>query len=274
MCVLQEQRAKYLSDIETMLIVALDADYDWVAPKRIDYRGKLVPHASSGLVYANAKPKKMYTFDAMDETRQGFICHPDLLIAHPKELLGDRTELIHVAGDKITWRCYIRMERQPKGVASVGAVDAWYEVHVRNIALSGEPIDYVRDVAAFNRKGFPVPTKLKGAISIDMEHAECAFATAHVVDDSHRSDALLAEVSEKNSIRFSVPSSSYKEFFKLREAPRRTGTGRRNPILHWCSKHMRTRGGNTFEVRGHRKGVESVTIDRLNLTLQPAPCWK
>ena len=78
---------------------------------------------------------------------------------------------------------------------------------------------------------------------------------------------MIAEASFGSSILFPVGMDAYKEFFSIREAPRKTATGRKNPILHFCQKYVK---GTGKKVEGHWKGTDTIYVDGLGLRIHPS----
>jgi hypothetical protein len=90
-----------------------------------------------------------------------------------------------------------------------------------------------------------------------------------IIEDAHRKNAVLARAKESVEIIFPIGADAYKDFFLLRDGPRETPTGKRNPILHWVKKHIRhVSETKAIEVKNHCRGINEVVINGMSLSIE------
>lgn len=196
----------------------------------------------------------------------------DMLIIDPIAELEKGIETASIFEGVFTWVKMILCRKKPKMINTFGRAFAWVEVHVRNLDEKGNE-DYFLECYPVNRKGVVMPYKIEGwNLSDDYRRKRGqVIARCSMLEDYNRAGAIKAKAEIEDgglSIRFPLEQGKQKEFFKLRDAPRETPTGRLNPIIHFCSDHIRNRNGETVKVSGHWRGREKITIDGMTLTLE------
>jgi len=200
------------------------------------------------------------------------------LIDHPSDIVGKRLEA-GVFSDTYAdfrWMCFKPLPSRPRhALAFGGKPKFWFELHNRKIGLNGVG-DYNRNIAALDADGEPLLTGVKGQVEpLSKEAGEQLLLTCSVKEDALRSNSFLVSISEGAELLFPVGVEAYQDFFRLRDAPKNTSSGRRNPIIHWVSKHMRkAQNGRPHEVREHKRGTETVEIDGIKATLHPNRPWQ
>ena len=91
---------------------------------------------------------------------------------------------------------------------------------------------------------------------------------ASMIEDSHRSNTMLAAVKDATEIKFPVPLDDYKDVFADRDGP--MNGARRKAIVHWVARHLRNSiRGKEHSVKRHTRGVQEFTIDGLRIRLTP-----
>lgn len=217
-------------------------------------------------------PRDMYTtIVAEDDTDHYrlFTTDMDQLVCDPVKLIGARSETVIMGDNDIRWLCMVPMSAPRGVVALTNQKVKWYAKHVRVIT---------RDLREVYER-FPIPiadgripeVKFLGwsqsTKEVMEEQREKVALHLSMIEDAIRKNAVLATVEEHTKLRFAVSDEAYKDFFALRDGYRNTPTGRRNPILHWCARHLRkSRAGNSTVI-GHERGNETLIHGNLQLSL-------
>lgn len=272
-----------IGDLETLLIFMLESggrkgEKDtWMGnkekqqnPDRAKNYKLFISDASSVLGLPDRSPHRSYTFDACDDERLLTYSH-EYLMTHPKEIIEGGAETVMLCENNIVkWSGIYPMNRRPKRASCLGKADCWFELHYREGNSATGWSEYHKHIAAIHSSGRPLPVQITGQHEPpNIFNSEMVIGACSVVEDAHRSNAVLATISADSEIILPVHQDIYQEFFRLRDAPRNTATGRRNPIIHMVASHMRTRGEKSFNVKRHYRGVESITIDGLSVSLEP-----
>lgn len=222
-------------------------------------------------------PKEMFAYDANSAERL-YTCSLDHLVVDPEIAIGRGIEVALLCEDgSFKWTKVMPMPA-PRGlVAMTNKKPRWFAYHFRHIMpnLKGEYI--VRPIALVD--GAPVLLKPLGMHGFDAqadkdEMTEQLAITLSIFEDAIRSNCMMATVEEHAKLIFPIDQSAYKDFFAIRDGYKNTPTGKRNPILHWCSKHIRSRAGKVFEVTGHQKGAEQMVHGNMKLTIEPGPGYQ
>lgn len=213
-------------------------------------------------------PESAYTFD-MTDTDRLLTTDKDYLSGHPKEILGNRSEIILLFEGNLKWSAVKRLNKLPEGVSVLGKVDCVYERHYREVDLSGKNIAYSKSIVVLDKTGNTLPTMLRGQAPFDakFEQSQIVLA-ASLVEDCVRSGTMLARVKDEIEIKFPVPVDNYKEMFAGRDEPL-TPKGNRKAILHWVRKHLKSNNNKSWDVKKHIRGVQEFTIDGLKVVIEP-----
>jgi hypothetical protein len=261
---------KPTENLETMLIMALDANaeanYGWVKTHRGARVCQEVQSMTRLLGFAPMMPKKAFALAVADDDRLLSSSVTDLL-THPDDVFGRRSEvmLFDESTNRLKWMGLRRMNARPARIATTGRVRSWYECHWRVVMMDGSST-YDTGIIAFGENGGPVPCRFMGEwFSEPRDHASAILA-ASIIEDVTRPVAMLATVTDRVSVSFSVPTDDYKEFFADRNGPW-AESGRRRPILHWVAKHLRGDPDRSWPVKGHARGVRDFTVDGLSVTI-------
>lgn len=254
--------------LETLLIMALEK------PKEISlswHRDGLGESRSAidMFPFDDAMPSCAYTFDAADDDRI-FGDSLDYLIHHPADTIGTGKEVYFIDDNTIKWSLIEPTRRPAKGFACLGRADKWYAAHYRLASTVNGWFDYVKAYLAIDAKGNPLPVKFMQQKNWKVEHDLIQIhMMCSLIEDAHRAGAVLASVSDQAEIRFPIGGDAYKEFFSLRDGPRETPTGKRNPIIHWVSRHIRkTQTGGFSDVKQHLRGRHEVTINGIHASVE------
>jgi len=204
---------------------------------------------------------RLYSFDYRD------------LTAKPWEILGRRSEVVLPKWEKgeVWWTCMQQIKHAPEGVSAWGRAAAWYVRHVCVADPSSGWTAYSRRVVAFSASGAPMPVRYAGVRAGDgaSNDGEIAVGDCSIIEDTLRARAVRAHVGAECALTFALDYDAYQDFFRLRDGPKQTPTGRRNPIVHWVEKHLRRmRSGKTFPIKSHSRGTESVDIGGISATLK------
>lgn len=261
-----------LSEIETMIIMSLDANntISNSAGSLRDNNGGVFVISDQGdlLGFDNMLPKSAITYDISDDRL--FTTHPDYLLAHQSEILGDEAEVVMFAGGIMKWRGFRRLKKAPKGVATIGKVSHWYEMHQRFTGMNGFT-QYFKRAIPISASGKILPASIQGQwVCGPKDEGIVLNLCCSVIEDSQRSGVMVASVKESTEIKFPVPIADYKDVFIGRDGPL-LQSGRRKAIIHWVASHLRSRQkGNTTEVKRHIRGVQSFVIDGLSVVIEPS----
>lgn len=264
--------------LETMLLLLMDGTHSayMCSDGRSEFHVKKGKrgNAFEGIAYDITEriasdamlPESVFTAD-LTESRYLAIT-PDLLMAHPAEIVGDNIEAALFCADYIKWQGFRRCNA-PKHVAVAGKVVAWLEHHYRIIRPDGNS-SYQKGFIPLDSSGRAVFAKMDGLIVCRPDESTLNLCGAcSIVEDANRSNAMLASVKDAVEVNFPVPLNAYQEIFALRDAPM-SMAGRRKAIVHWVTQHLRhSTRGNEFAVKKHTRGVQEFTIDGLRIKLTP-----
>lgn len=245
-----------IDDIETLILMALETD---------NINKLFSVHNTEGM-----QPNSMYTSDICDKNRAD-ASSPEDLLYHPSEVLGAESEILLIDGDKFAgWMGFRQLPKKPKGLTYFGKASHFYEINSRAVFTTGKR-EGVNTVVALDKVGRVIPstfTLRHGKKSSDPTGTTLLCNACSVIEDAHRSNAMLATVKEGKEIKFPVPLDDYKEVFSNRDAP--LVNGNKKAIVHWVAKHLRqTPTGKTTTVKKHVRGVKDIVVDGLTINIQP-----
>jgi len=266
-----------MDSVETMLIMALEGFKKPVSTRHID---KIISASQSVggaielqdqgdyLGLDDALPNSMFSFDMVDEDRLIATGSNDLL-QHPKEILGDESQIVMLAGDTCKFTALRKISKPPKRLAILGKPDCFYELHFKFIDIAGNVVSKKR-IVPFSKAGTPLLTKYMGNFVCDPRHEGMhSIICCSIIEDALRTNAMLATIKDHCEIKLPVPLDSYKEIFALREDPRHEN-GRRKAILHWVRSHLRKhKSGKVSKVDKFNRGIHEFDFDGLTVTLEP-----
>lgn len=265
-----------LDQLETMLIMALDLKLDdkSINATGRDARGSKIDTGDL-LQFDNMTPNVAYTFDlcdeedANDEYAREYSSSPSLLLNHPTDIIGRQNEIIMFDTEHgmLQWIGARKLPRRPKGIATTGKADMFYELHYREISLNGCEI-YNKRIIALRKNGRPVTAFIKNSPISMTEDIYSFFIMCSMIEDTHRSNAMTATLKEHTSVKFSVPLNDYQRIFSDRDGPFKSG--KKRAILHWVAKHLRQSvKGKTHTVKQHTKGISNFKLDGLEINIAP-----
>ena len=266
-----------IDQTETLIAMALCANQD-AGSKGFNPQGRgsnrngevwQASDAGELLRFDAMTPSSSYTVDMSDDNRI-YAGDNRLLLAHPGEIIGDNSEIM-VLDDSGTlkWMGFRRIPRLPRGAVAVGKYSHAFEYHFRMLYADGTNGSYMRRLVLLNKEGNGVQVKVRGCFLNGGIEALGTTIAASIIEDAHRKGAMLASVSDSVEIKFPVPLDDYKEVFSHREGPL-TPSGRRRSIIHWVSKHLRSKqGGGNSTVKRHVRGISSFTVDGLSVQVTP-----
>lgn len=267
-------------NLDTLLLLSMDSGQyksqgysfhgermDGLKRQNVDY--------SSVINLPDRYPENAYTFDASgDRLYTGDL---DMLLHHPFTIIGNSMETILFDGEMMKWS-KIEFINRPRRFVAIGKAAKWVAIHYRTHDIRGNQ-DYMKEVFPLHRTGKVLPMKIEGYNIDDQNPAQAQqhiVMACSLVEDAMRPGVLLAKASITSSIMFPIEYGAHKDFFALRDSPSNTPSGRRNPILHFCQKHLRqTPSGDVTPVDTHWRGRSSVTIDGMSIELSAngfGPC--
>jgi len=253
-----------IDDIETLILMALETD---------NVESLLCPPHTQSLT-EGIQPNSMYASDICDENRVDADSLSDLLY-HPSETLGAESEVLWIDNTRYAaWMGFRQLPKKPKGLTYFGKASHFYEFNYRHVYTAGKRKE-VRSIMVLDKLGKIIPTTmavLHGSTLSDskgLEHTHNILCRAcGIIEDAHRSNAMLATVKDGKEIKFPVPLDDYKEVFSNRDAP--LANGKKKAIVHWVAKHLRqTPTGKTTTVKKHVRGVKDIMVDGLTINIQP-----
>lgn len=266
------QQEKITDDLETMIIMALDANHKYKSCgiSRVADDGSTWDLHDQGeiLTFDAMKPQSAFTFDMQGNDRI-FAGSKEYLLDHPAEVIGDSLEVMMLLPDgRLKWQGFRLLPKKPKRVACLGKASHWYELHHRLIYPNGQG-QYVKRVVPINKNGDALLAKIDGHfVCVPNIEGQHLYIAASMLEDARRTNAMLAEVKGDTGIKFPVPLDDYQSIFSSREGP--MIGDRRKAIIHWVAKHLRRSSkGNTHEVKRHVRGVDEINIDGLRIKITP-----
>lgn len=264
-------KTEVIDPIEDLILYALESkDTAALHETRLCTIGKqkgVDVDVSKFMQFDDMRPSSMYVSGVVSGTDRILGTVPELLMAHPAEILGDQMEhaVFDVASQSFKWFGYRRLRKAPKGVTYVGKAAFWYETHFRLVTAQGQT-GYLKRALPIDSKGNALPAFFQKAPLQNKggeTFALCCAASAK--EDIHRQGSMLVDVRDAVELRFSTYMGEHKSLFALRDAPL-TPTGRRKAIVHWVSEHLR--GGGT-KVQAHTRGAREISMDGISIRLTP-----
>ena len=267
------------SDLETAIVLALSPKASGLQ-KRETQAGKKgwvreTYEMSKFVTDKDRNPTAFYAFDMSDQSQRIYSESEQDLVVNPYEVfrLGIETGMLMEDGS-LKWSGVYPMKK-PKGITAVtNKQHSWFAYHFRHIHQVGED-DYVKRPFAMATDGSVCLLGLMGrwkGFNARLDKAEIeqqTCLTISVFEDAIRASAYLATVQEHVKIMFPVGESAYKKFFAMRDGYKNTPSGKKNPILHWCSEHLRQRGDDGVSVVSkHRRGASKFVCGPMKLTIQ------
>lgn len=226
-----------------------------------------IADAGSKLRFQPMLPSMAYTFDMVDEDRL-IATIPGLLVQHPSEIIGRQAEIVMLCSDRLKWTGYRHLRKTPRGVWVAKPRCTLYEMHYREVFQNGQSSYGVR-VIALDSDGAPVPVVIVGSQGVGGSvDGQTLIMAASLIEDCHRAGAIKCTITDHCSLIAPIPNGTQKGLFALRDGPM-TPANRRKAILHYVMRHKRTSArGNAYDVHEHFRGVRSIEIDGLKITLE------
>lgn len=266
-----KQPEQALDKLETLILFSIERPS--IIDKKIRQQGLWdVIDASSYVKFDNRRPNRFYTFGITENDRLYTTDH-NLLINHAADIIGDGAETMCISRNDnlVKWMGFYPTRPPLRNFVSIGKADKWYEMHYMSGNVKQGWTNYQKYYAALNKDGKSIPVKMISSKQIWSQYdVDQIIMACSIIEDAHRINSFTATASLDATAIFPVSLEGYKDFFKLREAPRNTPTGRLNPILHWVKKYIRQcKNDKLVEVKKYLRGTESVTIDGMTATLSP-----
>lgn len=264
-------KAEVIDPIEDLILYALESkDTAALHETRLHKIGKekgVDVDVSKFMQFDDMHPSSMYVAGAVGGLDRVLGTVPELLMAHPAEILGDQMEhaVFDAASQSFKWFGYRKLHKAPKGVTHVGKAAFWYETHFRLVTAHGQT-GYLKRALPIDSKGNALPAFFQKAPLQNKGGETFALCcAASVKEDTHRRGSMLVDVKDAVELRFATYIGEHKSLFALRDAPL-TPAGRRKAIVHWVSEHLRKEG---TKVQAHTRGVREISMDGINLRLTP-----
>lgn len=218
-------------------------------------------------------PKAFYVVDRSSDGDRLFSQSLSDIVVSPAKAIAKRLETAVIDNGILKWLCFIPI-KPPRGiVAATNMPVSWFGCHYRTYTPSGKQT-YIKEPMALKSNGtvarlMPLGWKGFDAEMCLSEQTQQLALSLSLFEDAVRSSAYLAIVQEHVKMMFPVGEQAYKEFFKMRDGYRETPTGRRNPIIHWCSEHLRKCGADKVSVvSAHKRGSNEFVCGPMKLTIQ------
>lgn len=263
-------------DLETAILLALHADNRRGVKRVSKDKGRargLVKRTSDLGAFCPDRPefpRHMFYMEVGSGNRiySGSL---DNIVVDPEAAIGTGLEIVALDLDgTLKWSKFKPMPA-PRGlVAITNQPVRWFALHHRQIKEHA-PDTYTRQPLAI-ADGRPVALKPLGwnfdQASNLIEMSEHLALSLSVYEDAIRAGSMLATVQEDTSLSFPICQEGYMDFLRMRDGYRNTPTKQRNPILHWCREHLRSRNGKTFVVRQHDRGAEEFVVGPMRLSIE------
>lgn len=219
-------------------------------------------------------PRAFYVFDRSSAGDRLFSSSLSDIVVSPVKAIGRRLETAVVGNDgAFKWQCIVPI-KPPRGiVAATNMQVSWFACHYRTYEVNGKET-YFKEPMALKSDGsvarlMPLGWKGFDAETCLSEQVQQLALSLSLFEDAVRSSAYLATVQEHVKMMFPVGEQAYKDFFKMRDGYRDTSTGRKNPIIHWCSEHLRRRGSDGISVvSAHKRGASEFVCGPMKLTIE------
>jgi hypothetical protein len=193
---------------------------------------------------------------------------PDLLVKPIHKVIGESSEFVlNNRNDADTiWVRYERVNQAPKRISVHGKFRFGYIIH-RKHSYNNNSGFYYKEFIGFDHNGTPLTSSAKGSGSLCLTQSnyDTLIGLCSVKEDLYRENAIRTKITHAGkSASFPLPIDFYKNEFLIRKAPL-TPTGRRKPILHTVSEHIRK---NKTKVDGFSRGIETFFIDDFKVELE------
>lgn len=262
-------------ELETLLIFGMEKPKPETIKWEIVDRFHKAKPAIQLFKFDDREPNSSYTFQFGNNERE-FTTDYNLLINHPSEIIGDGKETMFLLpeNNQIKWMRIEPCRKPAKGFAPIGSADKWYGVNYRLGNANTGWHTHIKGYTAIAKTGKPVAIKMMQEGSRNnlesKNDSEQIILMCSIVEDAHRSNSFLVSTKIDSEILFPVGYESYIDFFRFRDGPRNTPTGRKNPIIHWVAKHMRQKnnGGNAT-VKRHLRGIAELNINGVTARITP-----
>lgn len=261
-----------LDKLETLLVFALCSDHKKSIETKTSLRdsrtGMSLSICDQGelLRLDHMSPESFYTIDVSDRERI-FTCDKNQLLSHPADILQEKSEVMMLSDGLMKWTGFRKINKLPRGVCFPWRPHVFYEYHFRAMLESGAG-EYSKRIVAFDKKGNVVPAMIQGhGVGSPNIEGISSIVAASIIEDAHRSNAMLASVKDSAEVKFPVPLDDYKEIFSDRDGP--FNGSRKKSIIHWVAKHIRkSKSGNYGEVKKHVRGVDKFTMCGMEVSIK------
>lgn len=196
---------------------------------------------------------------AGDSNERLFTSDLSQLVCEPAKILKGGFECYSLSG--ITFKWFKVQSTESKYIKPLIAPFAKniYEIHHRTMSFGGSD-EYIKSLSAYHgRKHTSIMHEGHPLLAGD----EACDLMCSIKEDMHRQGVFHVKLtSEETSlgIRMSVDYDAVKELFSHRNSPL-TETGRKKPIIHWVSKHLRRTHKFDTQVDRHIRGIEKFTVN-------------
>lgn len=201
-----------------------------------------------------------------------FTTDPSLLLKPIPEIIGDRSEVVFLDGNKLKWSMVERVNRFPRGIVTFGRpCDPKYILHYRVTYPSGAEY-YIKSAVVWStRINRPHLATRHARMLCDKSQLACRNRELHfsiVTMASMLEDSQLfwkVSLSSDKTITVYADKGSIRDLCDLRDNPL-SATGRRRPILHWVASHTRSKStGADIDVRKHLRGITEFEMDGISV---------
>jgi hypothetical protein len=251
--------------LETMIVMLLEAKHKNYRNYETDESNVSFSMDCSKLMpFDDLSPSKTYaTFFNKNERR--YSDDKKYLLNHPFDILQQKSEIALLDKTSLKWFAFEKITKIPKRMFVFGKYDFLYSVHQKDVLLSGKSC-YAKRVVAFDKFGNFLPVRFNNHIVSTPTEGKTTILCCSLIEDAHRSNAMLAKVSDATEILFPVPLDDYKEVFSKRDL--QPTEMRRKAILHWVAKHIRKSvNKKNHEVKKHTRGIDEFTVDGLKVKI-------
>jgi hypothetical protein len=264
---LKAEKIDLTDKLETMILMLLESkSANYVASEIRANKYIIGIDCTKTIPCDDLSPSSPYTCIATNEDEERFSYKKEYLLNNPLDILNEKSEIALLTDISLQWYGFEKIKKIPKGLFVFGKCSSVYAIHYRQSFLSGHSL-YSKRMIGFDKQGNPLQVRWNAhQLGQPAREGMLAILACSLIEDAHRSNAMLAQVKDSTEIVFPVPLDDYKEVFSNRD--KAEGDLRRKSILHWVTKHLRkTPSANLTSVKRHTRGIDQFTVDGLSVKI-------
>ena len=224
---------------------------------------------SNFVQFNDTQPKNPIVIGWNPKSDRLLTADPELLIEPLPNLLGRWAEVCIIDPDLgiLKWTGLKAIKKKlPKGWWSFPKTHT-YQLHYRQLFMNDETETYQKSYCCFNQKKNKVVPVYCQNVPVNPSPTDRLLPVliASTIDDFRT--LWQVQITHEKQFRIGVYSTAIKELAAIRKDPK-TVLGRKKPILHWVSKHLRnTSSKKQTTIPKHLRGITEFSINGINFKI-------